>query len=56
MFMILFAVLTVAMLAESILVKELTFPIRALLLILADYCGVNCWSHWLLNRKFTRIE
>jgi len=27
-----------------------------LLLILAGYCGVNCWSHWLLNRKFTRIE
>ena len=42
MFTILFAVLTAALLAESLLVKELTFPIRVLLLILAGYCGVNC--------------
>lgn len=56
MFMILFAVLTAALLAESFVVKELTFPIRILLLVLAGYCGMNCWSHWLLSRKFTRIE
>ena len=51
-FTILFAVLALAIFAESLLVQELTLPIRGLMLVLAVYCSVNCWSHWLINRKF----
>ena len=51
-----FAVLAIAIFAESLLVKELTFPIRILMLVLAVYCSVNCWSHWLLNRKYSQAE
>lgn len=53
MFTILFALLALAMLAEMLFVRELTTPIRGLLLLLAIYCGVNCWSHWLLSRKYS---
>ena len=56
MFTLLFAVLAVALCAEALLVQELSVPIRGLILILAVYCGVNCWSHWLLNRKYVQIE
>lgn len=55
-FTLLFAVLAIAIFAESLLVKELTFPIRILMLVLAVYCSVNCWSHWLLNRKYSQAE
>lgn len=55
-FTLLFEVLAIAIFAESLLVKELTFPIRFLMLILAVYCSVNCWSHWLLNRKYSQAE
>lgn len=55
-FTLLFAVLAIAIFAESLLVKELTFPIRILMLVLGVYCSVNCWSHWLLNRKYSQVE
>lgn len=56
MFTILFAVLAIALFAETLLVTQLTLPIRGLMLFLASYCSVNCWSHWLLNRKYAQIE
>ena len=55
-FTLLFAVLAIAIFAEALLVEQLTFPIRILMLVLAVYCSVNCWSHWLLNRKYSTIE
>lgn len=55
-FTLLFAVLAFALFAEMLFVKELSFPVRGLMFILAVYCSVNCWSHWLLTRKYSQSE
>lgn len=55
-FTLLFAVLAIALFAEALLVGQLTFPIRVLMLFMAVYCSVNCWSHWILNRKYSSVE